>query len=453
MDTKSEPTWRLILDSADELSRTGGSPFTLDTIIKHVQRRDPARNRDSIAPIIQGMTINAPGGPRSACGERLRRVDRGLYELLDPATNSDVGEVEPSEYPSAVGDPIDELRLVYQRRASIEEIDDIIAGRDEVIARYGRTFHPDNLHQLTADEFKSFLLYENNRHWWGIHRHQTAITADMEALRDALRLLLDESKPIEQRLDRIVRGEGASLVRGLGKAVLTPILLVVHPDRYGVWNSIAESAMKRIGIWPAFARGTSFGHRYSIVNRVLIDTAAELGIDLWTLDSLFWGVERMAQTWTGDETTDASPPSLPRLLPSPDPESTAFSLERHLHDFLRDNWDLTELGRDWTLYEEGGDLAGYEYPTSVGRIDLLARHREEPRWLVIELKRAQGSDQTVGQVTRYMGWVRQHLCEADDRVEGLVIAQSGDERMRYALDVVPDVSLKTYEVEFRLSGP
>lgn len=179
MDTKSEPTWRLILDSADELSRTGGSPFTLDTIIKHVQRRDPARNRDSIAPIIQGMTINAPGGPRSACGERLRRVDRGLYELLDPATNSDVGEVEPSEYPSAVGDPIDELRLVYQRRASIEEIDDIIAGRDEVIARYGRTFHPDNLHQLTADEFKSFLLYENNRHWWGIHRHQTSITADM----------------------------------------------------------------------------------------------------------------------------------------------------------------------------------------------------------------------------------------------------------------------------------
>ena len=38
---------------------------------------------------------------------------------------------------------------------------------------------------------------------------------------------------------------------------------------------------------------------------------------------------------TGLEAEDASP---------------RFGLERHLQEFLRDNWDHTELGSDWKLY-------------------------------------------------------------------------------------------------------
>src|SRR5690606_2376236 len=39
------------------------------------------------------------------------------------------------------------------------------------------------LHRLKAQDFKSFLLYENNRHWWGIHRHQAKLVRDMDLLR------------------------------------------------------------------------------------------------------------------------------------------------------------------------------------------------------------------------------------------------------------------------------
>jgi hypothetical protein len=156
---------------------------------------------------------------------------------------------------------------------------------------FGRLFDPDNLHRLTDIEFKEFLLYEHNRHWWGIHRHQAKLVADMSRLRSVLGLLLDESLPIEDRLDLIEPAGGTKPLPGLGKAVFTPILHVVHPTKYGVWNSVAESAMRRLRLWPRFGRGSTFGNNYGAVNNSLNDVAAKLDVDLWTLDSLWWLTE------------------------------------------------------------------------------------------------------------------------------------------------------------------
>jgi restriction system protein len=70
-------------------------------------------------------------------------------------------------------------------------------------------------------------------------------------------------------------------------------------------------------------------------------------------------------------------------------EEQRFGLEKHLQDFLWDNWEETEvLGPEWKLFEdETGPNAGYEYQTAVGQIDLLVEHKTEDRWLVVELKR------------------------------------------------------------------
>jgi RecB family endonuclease NucS len=206
--------------------------------------------------------------------------------------------------------------------------------------------------------------------------------------------------------------------------------------------------MKALGLWPEMERALPFGHRYEHVNAVLVELARTLGIDLWTLDSLWWRVDL-----TKEEQLEIATPKSATSVEAPDEPVAAqrFGLEKHLQEFLRDNWDKTALGRDWKLYEEDGDPeAGYEYPCDVGRIDLLARHRAENRWLVIELKRNQSSDQTVGQVLRYMGWVGRNLAKPGEPVEGLVIAADADTSLRYALDVAPTVSLKLYEVEFRL---
>jgi hypothetical protein len=64
--------------------------------------------------------------------------------------------------------------------------------------------------------------------------------------------------------------------------------------------------------------------------------------------------------------------------------------------------------------------------------------------LVIELKRNQTADQTVGRILRYMGWIKKHLAkEAGKTVEGLIIAHAVDKRLPYALSLLPQVSMMT----------
>ena len=75
------PTWQLVLESAKELRDSGSSPFRLGDVIAAVQRRDDARARASIQPVIQGMTVNAGNGPASPCGKVLVRTGHGWYAL------------------------------------------------------------------------------------------------------------------------------------------------------------------------------------------------------------------------------------------------------------------------------------------------------------------------------------------------------------------------------------
>jgi len=176
-----------------------------------------------------------------------------------------------------------------------EQTEQMVRDRDGVYRVYGRLFGPDNLDSLRSEDLIGFLLYENNRHWWGIHRHQKKLVADMEHTRAVFRRLLDESEPIVDRLDWIEGNDGCKPLPGLGKAVYTPTLHVVYPDRYGVWNSIAESAMRRLTLWPALDRGWTFGQQYEAVNAVLHEVPGQLDTDLWTVDSFWWRVEREAE--------------------------------------------------------------------------------------------------------------------------------------------------------------
>jgi hypothetical protein len=313
-----------------------------------------------------------------------------------------------------------------------------IDAQDQVLAQYQPMFSQEYIPNLTKEEFHSFLLFKNNRHWTGLHRLGSRICENMEKLRQALLLLLDESVPIERRLT-----EAVDMVPGMGRAVATGILLITHPQKYGVWNNTSEGGLKAVDLWPSFERGKTLGERYSQINAILTQLAEDLGTDLWTLD-MFW-YELLSQE-VGEK------PELEEETAAE--EAQRFGLERHLHDFLRDNWNQTELGKAWTLEIEDGDIqSGYEYPTGIGKIDLLARDRSGNDLLVIELKRNQTSDETVGQVLRYMGWVQEHMLEPGAAVHGLIIAHEADERIRYALKRAGDVDLKLYQVEFHLLDP
>ena len=80
-------------------------------------------------------------------------------------------------------------------------------------------------------------------------------------------------------------------------------------------------------------------------------------------------------------------------------------------------------------------------------MDLLARHKREPRLLVVELKKDQAPDATVGQLLRYMGWVKKHRAEEEQTVHGLIISKNATLEILYALECVPNVELMRYSEE------
>jgi hypothetical protein len=84
--------WRLILEAARALTAAGQTPFTRISVYEWIWRRYPRRDHDrpSLDPTFQGMVRNATGGPQSAGGTPLLRVDRGLFVLADTASGGGV---------------------------------------------------------------------------------------------------------------------------------------------------------------------------------------------------------------------------------------------------------------------------------------------------------------------------------------------------------------------------
>ena len=128
----------------------------------------------------------------------------------------------------------------------------------------------------------------------------------------------------------------------------------------------------------------------------------------------------------------------------------AFAMEKHLEAFLVANWNSTPLSKEFDIFQEDGEIVGQQYPTDTGPIDILAVSKDRKRLLVLELKRGRASDVVVGQILRYMGYIKGQVAEADQSVEGVVIALEDDTRLKWALSAVPSVSFYRYQVSFKL---
>jgi len=332
---------------------------------------------------------------------------------------------------------LSEIRGVLARFKPGQKLyDEIVGNRDEVFARYRPIFSPEHIPNLTREEFTSFLYIENNHHWSGLYRKGLGAASDMETLRQALVVLLDENRVIHERFVKALR-----MVKGFGKAIATAVLTVAYPDRYGVWNNTSEEALRQVGLWPNFQKGMTIGERYEKVNSLLVRLSKDLGIDLWTLDALWWFL--------------LDPDNLPPGVTEGDDQLVevcrSFAFERQLEEFLLENWDKTPLAKEWDIFsKEDEPEVGHQFPTGVGQIDILAVDKARKRFLVVELKRNQSTDQTVGQALRYVGWVKQHLATEGQGVKALIIAHQHEKKTHYALLTLNNVSMMTYEVEFHL---
>lgn len=130
-------------------------------------------------------------------------------------------------------------------------------------------------------------------------------------------------------------------------------------------------------------------------------------------------------------------------------DTGVFVLEKYLEDFIVSNFDTIFQGK-LKIYQDGEGNDGQQYTTDIGPIDILAVEPETNSFVVIELKKGRPSDQVVGQILRYMGWVKEKLCADSQLVKGLIICQKRDKRLDYALKVLSNIDIRYYSVSFSL---
>lgn len=118
----------------------------------------------------------------------------------------------------------------------------------------------------------------------------------------------------------------------------------------------------------------------------------------------------------------------------------SVSLEKDLRDYL---------AKYPKSLEKGLKLIQKEFPTKeVGNIDLLLTDKKGYE-VVVELKKGRNSDDVVGQLSRYMGWVMENR---NKKVRGIIVVGEPDERLKYSiLPFRGNVKIKYYKVKFEVT--
>lgn len=218
----------------------------------------------------------------------------------------------------------------------------------------------------------------------------------------------------------------------------------MYPDKYPTYTSRSEAALKKLGLHPE-SSGESFGERYVKIREITCDLAERYDLSLLQINGVFGqlaDIDSEIRVAEGEEVAE---------IEGYDIESWQdFGLESHLEDFLVENWEKTSLGKRYSLLEEDGDIVGQQYTTNIGRIDLLAREKKTGDWVIIELKKGRPGSSVVGQLTTYMGWVKDNLAEGEEELRGVIIAAEADQKLKYAVSMVPNVEFFTYSVKFDL---
>lgn len=125
-------------------------------------------------------------------------------------------------------------------------------------------------------------------------------------------------------------------------------------------------------------------------------------------------------------------------------DEQSFAYEKDLQNFIVNNLQIIEPGL--TLFEEEG-IKGIEYPAGGRSIDILAVDKNN-NYVIIELKVSKGYDRVIGQLLRYIGWVKQNLGQ---KVRGIIICKEISEDLILACSETRNVELFEYELSVQLN--
>lgn len=128
-------------------------------------------------------------------------------------------------------------------------------------------------------------------------------------------------------------------------------------------------------------------------------------------------------------------------------DRTPFACEKDLQNHLAQvTSKLYFNGKILQLYQ---GRKGVEFDTrEVGRIDLLFIDLEK-NFYIIETKLDRIPDKTIGQISRYMGWVDKNLNNSKKNVYGLIIGFNHNEKLKYA--AIPHEKIYLFEYSMGLT--
>lgn len=119
--------------------------------------------------------------------------------------------------------------------------------------------------------------------------------------------------------------------------------------------------------------------------------------------------------------------------------------EKTLEDNIEANLSIVGNAVDRKL-----QFVGRQYETTIGPIDILTRDRSSGQYVVIELKKGRSADRVFGQISRYMGWVRENLADGK-AVAGVIVAQAIDDKLK-AAKAAHDTDIRLVLYDSRISA-
>ena len=123
-----------------------------------------------------------------------------------------------------------------------------------------------------------------------------------------------------------------------------------------------------------------------------------------------------------------------------------LALEKYLEDLLVEGWDSLS----WTTPLQ---YLRRQVPCGdLGFVDILARDSCTGDFVVIELKRDRSDDEVVGQLSRYMGWIKEHrAATVGAKVRGIIVVHEVTAKLRPAAMAHDIVQLYSYDLAIAVS--
>jgi hypothetical protein len=148
---------------------------------------------------------------------------------------------------------------------------------------------PDFIADAPAEAFRRVFTGALGRRWRETAGLAPRSARQAELLRGTLAVLLDQQRPLPDRLDQLwpARIQADRFSPG----ALTPLLHITAAHEHSVWNRDTESALSDLGLFPDRPWDT-VGGQYAAVDQAQRELAEDLHLSLWQLENLLRSVHR-----------------------------------------------------------------------------------------------------------------------------------------------------------------